>query len=241
MIFMSQHNQTKTSSLTARLCGLALVLSAFTAMASAASAPDASAVVSAADSLARLKAGNARFVAERAENPHRSVTRRGELIGGQAPYAIVVSCADSRIPPELVFDEGLGDLFVIRVAGNVLNDQIIGSIEYAVANLGSRLVVVLGHENCGAVTAARETVAAGSKAPGHIQSILEAIRPAVEATRGKGLSDTAQANVRLAVEALKQSKPILQEQVAKGSVMVVGANYLLANGKVEFGPVAAVK
>ena len=238
MIFMSQHNQTKTSSLTARLCGLALVLSAFTAMASAASAPDASAVVSAADSLARLKAGNARFVSGRLTHPNLSSERRAELTGGQRPVAVIVACADSRVPPELVFDEGLGDLFVVRVAGNVLNDQIVGSIEYAVVNLGTRLIIVLGHEGCGAVTSARSTLSAGGRAAGHIQSILEAIRPAVEATRGQDLAATSLANVRHVVDALQHSPPILQAQVAAGSVQVVGANYLLESGVVAFDEAA---
>jgi carbonic anhydrase len=188
--------------------------------------------------LARLKAGNARFISGRLEHPNLSSERRAELTRGQRPVAVIVACADSRIPPELVFDEGLGDLFVVRVAGNVLNDQIVGSVEYAVLNLGSRLIVVLGHERCGAVTAARDTVAAGSQAPGHIQSILDAIRPAVEATRGQGLEATSQANVRRVVAALQYSTPILQAQVASGAVQVVGANYLLESGTVVFDEAA---
>ncbi len=185
-------------------------------------------------SLARLKAGNARFVSGRLTHPNRSSERRAELTGGQRPVAVIVACADSRVPPELVFDEGLGDLFVVRVAGNVLNDQIVGSIEYAVVNLGTRLIIVLGHEGCGAVTSARSTLSAGGRAAGHIQSILEAIRPAVEATRGQDLAATSLANVRHVVDALQHSSPILQAQVAAGSVQVVGANYLLESGVVAF-------
>ncbi|MCX6943742.1 MAG: carbonic anhydrase [Opitutales bacterium] len=174
-------------------------------------------------SLARLKAGNARFVSGRLTHPNLSSERRAELTGGQRPGAVIVA---------------LGDLFVVRVAGNVLNDQIVGSIEYAVVNLGTRLIIVLGHEGCGAVTSARSTLSAGGRAAGHIQSILEAIRPAVEATRGQDLAATSLANVRHVVDALQHSPPILQAQVAAGSVQVVGANYLLESGVVAFDEAA---
>jgi carbonic anhydrase len=190
------------------------------------------------ETLTRLQAGNARFVAGRLEHPNLASERRSEMAQGQRPSAVILTCADSRVPPELVFDQGLGDLFVVRVAGNVLNDQIIGSIEYAVTVLGSRLVVVLGHESCGAVAAARDTFAAAGQAPGHIQSILESIRPAVEATRGQPLAATSLANVRQAVDLLRASKPLLQARVADGSLQVVGANYELESGAVVFDEAA---
>ena len=211
----------------------ALVLVSLSAPLKASNA-DPSTTVPPAVALARLKSGNARFVADSVQHPNLSKTRRGELVAGQNPFAVILACADSRIPPELVFDQGLGDLFVIRVAGNVVNDQILGSVEYAVTNLGARLIVVLGHERCGAVTAARDTLATGARAPGHVQSILEAIRPAVEATRGQGLETTIGRNVAHTADLLRQSGPILQAQVSSGAVKVVGASYVLKSGEVTF-------
>jgi carbonic anhydrase len=157
---------------------------------------DAAPKVSPTEALARLKAGNERFVASKLEHPRQTAERRTELANGQHPFAIVLACADSRTSPELVFDQGLGDVFVVRVAGNVLNDETVGSIEYAVDHLGAQLIVVLGHERCGAVAAARETIAAKGKAPGHIQSLVKAIAPAVEATAGEDAEATAKANER---------------------------------------------
>ncbi len=147
---------------------------------------DAQPKVSPAEALARLKAGNQRFVASKLEHPRQTAKRRTELATSQHPFAVVLGCADSRTAPELVFDQGLGDVFVVRVAGNVLNDETLGSIEYAVDHLGAQLIVVLGHERCGAIEAARETIAAKEEAPGHIQSLVKAIAPAVEATLGAG-------------------------------------------------------
>ena len=121
---------------------------------------DSAPTVSGPEALARLKAGNQRFVASKLQHPRQDGKRRGELATSQHPFAIVLGCADSRTSPEVVFDQGLGDLFVLRVAGNVLNDETLGSIEYAVAHLGTPLILVLGHERCGAVKAAKETIAA---------------------------------------------------------------------------------
>jgi carbonic anhydrase len=117
----------------------------------------------------------------------QAAKRRTELAKSQHPFAIILSCSDSRVPPEIVFDEGLGDIFIVRVAGNVLNDEGLGSIEYGVDVLGARLIVVLGHQSCGAVDAAMKTVAAKGKAPGHIQSLVAAIKPVVDATPKGGL------------------------------------------------------
>src|SRR6059036_1627413 len=113
--------------------------------------------------------------------------RREELAKSQHPFAVVLGCSDSRVPPEIVFDQGLGDLFVLRVAGNVINDESLGSIEYAVDHLAVRLIVVLGHQRCGAVKAEKDTIAAKGEAPGHIQSLVTAIKPAVEATVNRDL------------------------------------------------------
>lgn len=160
--------------------------------------------------------------------------RRAELTKNQHPFAIIVSCSDSRVPPEIVFDQGLGDLFVLRVAGNVINDESLGSIEYGVDVLAARLIVVLGHQRCGAVKAAKETIAAKAEAPAHIQSLVNAIRPAVEATVKGDLEATVEANVKNVVQALRSSTPILKPQVDSGEVRVIGANYSLDTGTVAF-------
>jgi len=195
---------------------------------------DAAPKVSPTEALARLKAGNQRFVASKLEHPRQTAKRRAELATSQHPFAIVLACADSRTSPELVFDQGLGDVFVVRVAGNVLNDETLGSIEYAVDHLGAQLIVVLGHERCGAVAAARETIAAKGEAPGHIQSLVKAIAPAVEATAGEDAEATAKANELHVAKELRESAPILKEMVEKGTVSVVAAHYDLDTGAVEF-------
>ena len=152
----------------------------------------------------------------------------------QHPFAIVLGCADSRVPPETVFDQGLGDLFVVRVAGNVIDDQSLGSIEYAVDHLAVRLIVVLGHQRCGAVQAAKDTLAANGKAPGHIQSLVTAIEPAVEATVKDDLEATVKANVKNVVQALRSSTPVLKAKIDAGELKVVGAYYSLDTGAVAF-------
>jgi len=195
---------------------------------------DAAPKVSPTEALARLKAGNQRFVASKLEHPRQTAKRRAELATSQHPFAIVLACADSRTSPELVFDQGLGDVFVVRVAGNVLNDETLGSIEYAVDHLGAQLIVVLGHERCGAVAAARETIAAKGEAPGHIQSLVKAIAPAVEATAGEDAEATAKANELHVAEELRESAPILKELVEKGALSVLAAHYDLDTGAVEF-------
>ncbi len=190
--------------------------------------------VSKTESLERLKAGNARYVSGSLTHPHQDIGRRTKLAGGQSPFAIVLGCADSRTSPELVFDQGLGDLFVVRVAGNMANDQNIGSIEYSVEHLNSRLIVVLGHERCGAVKASREILASGGKAPGHIGSLIDAIKPAVESTKNADMEETVKANVKNVVKQLRESGPILKEMVDKGELGVVGAYYDLDTGAVTF-------
>jgi carbonic anhydrase len=164
----------------------------------------------------------------------QAAKRRAELAMSQHPFAAIVCCSDSRVPPEIVFDQGLGDLFVVRVAGNVINDEGLGSIEYTVDHLGTRLILVLGHQSCGAVKAARETIAAKSKAPGHIDSLVTAIKPAVEATAKDDLDATIKANVKNVVQALRSSTPILKAKVDSGEIQVVGGYYSLDTGAVTF-------
>lgn len=182
----------------------------------------------------RLVEGNARFVAGKMTNPRQTPAKRSELAAGQAPFAVILGCADSRTPPETMFDQGLGDLFITRVAGNVLDDHLMGSIEYAVEHLHSPLIVVMGHSKCGAVEAARAVVAADGHAEGHIQSLVDALRPAVEQTMDQDMQATCEANVRLMVHALRDSDPIIKHMVDEGQVEVIGAYYDLESGTVRF-------
>jgi carbonic anhydrase len=181
--------------------------------------------------LRKLLDGNARYVSAGPAYPNPTVARRTEIIKGQHPFAIIVGCSDSRVPPEIIFDQGLGDLFIVRLAGHVLNDEVLGSIEYAVEHLGARLIMVLGHDRCGAVTA----VVQGGEAPGHIGSIFNAMAPAVQKAKdqpGNLLENAIRENVAMVVEQLKSSAPLLQSLVKNGGLKIVGAHYHLDDGKV---------
>jgi len=182
--------------------------------------------------LQRLLAGNQRYVAKKALHPNQTAERRAEIAKSQHPFAIVLGCSDSRVPPELIFDQGLGDLFVIRVAGNIVDNTVLGSIEYAVEHLHTPLVVVLGHKKCGAVSAA----VVGGHAPGHINSLVEAIMPAVERARNRAgdlVENTVRINVDMAVGQLKSSEPILAQLSREGKLMIIGSRYDLDTGAVE--------
>jgi carbonic anhydrase len=187
-----------------------------------------------AAAVGRLKSGNQRYAAGKLEHPHQDPRRRVELATSQHPFATILGCGDSRTSPEVVFDQGLGDLFVVRVAGNMLNDEILGSIEYAVEHLGTRLVVVLGHQRCGAVKAAKETLDAKVQAPGHMESLVAAIKPALEATGGEDLEAAAKMNARMVARALRASTPLLKEKVDAREIAVVAAYYSLDTGEVTF-------
>ncbi len=157
------------------------------------------------EALAKLLEGNARYVEQARLNPNQSDERRDSLIGGQSPYAIILGCSDSRVPPEIIFDQGLGDLFVIRVAGNVVDDIVLASIEYAAEHLHSPLLMVLGHTNCGAVGAALQD----DELDGHLPSIAQAIEEAVESSRdaeGDTLDMTIRAHARITAEHLRESE-----------------------------------
>src|SRR5438874_156719 len=190
--------------------------------------------VAPAEAIAKLKEGNGRYTSGNVQHPGQTAERRTELAKTQHPFAAIVSCSDSRVPPEIVFDQGIGDLFIVRVAGNVINDEGLGSIEYTVDHLGTRLILVLGHQRCGAVDAARETIAAKGKAPGHIQSLVTAIKPAVEATAKDDLETTIESNVKHVVDTLRASTPILKAKVDSGDVKVIGGYYSLDTGAVTF-------
>lgn len=184
------------------------------------------------EALAKLMAGNQRYVRHKEQHPDQSLARRRELEGGQHPFAVILSCADSRVPPELLFDQGLGDLFVVRVAGNIVDDAVLGSIEYAVEHLGAKLVMVLGHEKCGAVSAAVE----GGIAPGHMKALVAAIQPSVEASTkepGDRIHNCVIANARRVAQQIRESEPVLKEAVEKHGVKVVAADYALDSGKVN--------
>jgi len=188
--------------------------------------------VTADSALAELKAGNAHHVAHRYTHPHETADRQRELASGQHPHAQVLSCADSRVPPEVVFDQGLGDLFVVRVAGNVVSDPELGSLEYGALHLHVPLLVVLGHQHCGAVTAAVE----GGEAEGHIPALVTLIRPAVEATKGMSgdpVDNAVKANVEMTVKKLRAS-PVFAALIGEGKLKIVGAVYSLDTGKVTW-------
>jgi carbonic anhydrase len=191
--------------------------------------------VSADQALKKLIEGNKRYVAANFLNPDRDAACRARLSKAQTPFAIILGCSDSRVSPEIVFDQGLGDLFVVRTAGNVADDVALGSIEYAAEHLHVPLLVVLGHERCGAVGAAAE----GGEAPGHIEAIVKAIKPAVDKAKGRpgDLVDNAvTVNVENVTAQLKASQPLLAKLVAEGKLKVVGARYDLDTGVVGLMP-----
>lgn len=185
--------------------------------------------------LSRVIEGNKRFVAGSLAHPDQTSERRVEVARGQHPFAVVLTCADSRLSPEIIFDQGLGDLFVIRNAGNLLDDHVIGSIEYAIEHLHASLVIVLGHSACGAVSAA----VAGGEVPGHLPSIVESLAPAVGMARkkpGDAVENAVRINAKLSAAALAQSQPVLAAATLGGQVKIVAARYDLATGQVEFLP-----
>ena len=183
--------------------------------------------------LAELKAGNQHHAQHQYQHPHETAARQRELVAGQHPHAEILSCSDSRVPPEIIFDQGLGDLFIIRVAGNVANDVELGSLEYGAEHLHIPLLVVLGHESCGAVTAAVQ----GGEAEGHIAALVSLIKPAVDKSRampGDKVANAVRTNVQLVVQQLRASTPVLSELVAHGKLKIVGAVYSLETGRVTW-------
>jgi carbonic anhydrase len=185
--------------------------------------------------LQMLMDGNARYVSGATTGPHRGTDRRVEVASAQYPYATILSCADSRVPPELVFDAGLGDLFTHRVAGNVLNDELLGSIEYGSEHLHSPLIMVLGHERCGAVEATIAALTQGAQFDGQIPSLARAITPAVESVRGMSgdfLDNAVRANVALVVGQIMSQSPLLAEMASHGEIKIVGGYYSLQTGQV---------
>ncbi len=192
-------------------------------------------VVSPDASLKRLVEGNARYV-EGLSRRHDFKHEREALVGGQNPYAAILSCADSRIAPEYAFDSGRGDLFVCRVAGNFANDETIASMEYAVAMLSTPLILVLGHDSCGAVDATITSLKDGKPLPGHIPMLVAALTPAVKASARQGgdaLENAIRQNVIDNVKKLKSANPILKAAVEQKKLKVVGGIYRLNTGKID--------
>lgn len=223
------------SSLRLRCLAAATVLLVTAVHLPASDAHGSAPAVSPEKALERLMAGNQRFVGGTMSHPDQNAARRQETAKGQHPFAAVLTCADSRLSPEIVFDQGLGSLFVVRNAGNLISDHVIGSLEYAVEHLNVRLIVVLGHAKCGAVAAA----VAGGEAPGHLKSIVTSLEPAVGLARkkpGDATQNAIRINARLASAALAGSEPILAKLAKAGKVQVVPALYNLDTGSVELVP-----
>lgn len=201
-------------------------------------------MISALEALERLREGNHRFVSnQRVNSVSTDAVRRAALVAGQEPAAIILGCSDSRVPAELIFDQGLGDLFVIRVAGNIVAPSQVGSIEFAAERFGTRLVVVLGHSMCGAVLATIEELERPSASrSANLRSIVSRIRPAVETlleagprlSREQLVSHAIRANIRAAANQLRHGSPLLEQLILNDSLLVVGAEYSLETGAVEF-------
>jgi carbonic anhydrase len=182
-----------------------------------------------AEAKARLISGNERYVSDQLQRDLQDTTRRDSLTGGQKPFAIILSCADSRVVPELIFDTGLGELFVLRVAGNVANTSTIASIEYAVAHLGTKLIVVLGHQSCGAVTAA----IAGGDNGYNLNHLLAHIQPAISSSEDSSVDGVVRQNAAQTCEELVSRSAIIGGALKDG-LEVIPAWYVLESGKVEY-------
>jgi len=201
-------------------------------------------VVSARDSLRRLQEGNLRFASNvRGVDAFVSHMRRAELTAGQQPFAIILGCSDSRVPAEIVFDQGLGDLFVIRVAGNIVAPSQVGSVEFAAARYATRLVVVLGHSQCGAILATIEELRMPTdKQSGNLHAIVDRVRPAIESLLSTDLANdpdalvqsAVRANINASVDQLRRGSPVLEQLIRDDGLLVVGAEYSLESGIVEF-------
>jgi carbonic anhydrase len=201
-------------------------------------------MISAQEALQQLREGNQRYVEEtRSSDTLTGRSRRRAVADGQTPFAVILGCSDSRVPAEIVFDQGLGDLFVIRVAGNIVAPSQIGSVEFATERDGVRLVVVLGHSSCGAILATIEELGRGSKEQSrHLRSIVDRIRPSVQAFIGTSIASdpeslvhhAVRANIRMSANHLRHGSEVLEQLIEKNGLMVVGAEYNLETGVVEF-------
>lgn len=194
-----------------------------------------SAQISADSALKKLKEGNIRFVNEKSNHPNQNIARLKQVETGQKPFAIIVGCSDSRVPSEIIYDQGLGDLFIVRTAGQVSSYASWGSIEFANAVLGSKLIVVMGHTKCGAVAAACKI----PEVPGHIVTLINSIKPAAEIAKkmqGDTIENAVKVNVAMQVKQLQSLEPVLTKAIKNGGLKIVGAVYNLSSGVVEFLP-----
>ena len=201
-------------------------------------------MLKATEALARLREGNRRFVLDQTTTPQFSnATRRAQLLDGQEPFAIILGCSDSRVPAELVFDQGFGDLFVIRVAGNIVAPSQVGSVEFAASRFGTRLVVVMGHTQCGAIIATLDDLRGHTRPESrNLRSIIDRVRPSLEPLMGSAVSSSEDAflhqairtNVRASADHLRHGSELLEELVNKDGLLVVAAEYSLETGEVDF-------
>jgi carbonic anhydrase len=201
-------------------------------------------MIPAREALERLREGNARFVSNvRSHDAFVSHTRRMELAAGQEPFAIILGCSDSRVPAEIVFDQGLGDLFVIRVAGNIVAPSLVGSVEFAAERFGTRLVIVLGHTQCGAILATIETLQRpAEKQSRNLKAIVDRVRPSVEPLFRSHATDdmdtlvknAVRANIKASADQLRHGSPLLEQLIQDDGLLIVGAEYSLETGVVEF-------
>ncbi|MEV4559329.1 carbonic anhydrase [Kitasatospora sp. NPDC049285] len=185
------------------------------------------------DAFEMLLAGNRRFVDGSPDHPNQDAARRAQTAPSQTPFAVLFGCSDSRLAAEIIFDRGLGDLFVVRTAGHVVGSEVLGSIEYGVSVLGSPLVVVLGHDSCGAVAATREAVADGTTAEGFVRDVIERVTPSVLAARAAGHTEDSafiHEHIRHTVDLLMDRSRVLADAVSEGRAAVVGLSYRLVDG-----------
>lgn len=184
----------------------------------------------------RLVEGNQRFVQNTSSHPRQDAARRAELVSGQYPFAAILGCGDSRLAAEIIFDLGLGDAFVVRTAGQVLDDAVLGSLEYSAAELHTPLIMVLGHDSCGAVTATHDALTSGTMPPGFIRNLVEGILPSVispELPEGATINQMVIEHTRQTAARIAEQSAVIREAIESGAVAVIGVFYHLADGKAE--------
>lgn len=189
-----------------------------------------------AEAWQKLRDGNARFISSSSSHPNQDASRRTSLVNTQDPFAVIFGCSDSRLAAEIIFDVGLGDIFVVRTAGQVIDDAVLGSLEYSVSVLNVPLIVVLGHDSCGAVTATAQAVESGAMPTGFIRDLVERITPSVLTARRNGITeinDMVEEHIRQTAQRLVDSSRVIADAVEKGSTAVVGVTYRLDEGKAD--------
>ncbi|GAB3538123.1 carbonic anhydrase [Arthrobacter tecti] len=189
-----------------------------------------------AEAWQKLRDGNARFISSDSSHPNQDASRRASLVNTQNPFAVIFGCSDSRLAAEIIFDVGLGDVFVVRTAGQVIDDAVLGSLEYSVSVLGVPLIVILGHDSCGAVTATMNAIETGAMPAGFIRDLVERITPSVLTSQRNGVTDingTVVEHIKQTANRLVDSSRVISDAVEQGSTAVVGVAYRLEEGKAE--------